>query len=263
MNEITHAAKAISDAGAFYYIIAFILVITSSVIAVIIAMFKSLERQYQRQQELFEQIIKQSLEKIPITLESFSKALQEEYSTFETKQKDIWKGVDEALKGLYNAMIQNRELTTKQLKLITKNTMNGTILSISYELNNIITKNSLSENIEAILDTIRTIVEYEVEKGREFLKGLVGSDNLFLKYAFTQTDKMKEQTIKDLQIVFVETSKELEEITKAYEESDDFEQKIKLLNRKCKKYTDLRNRVKQYVEKEKSNVMQMINEVNE
>lgn len=262
-QQLINTAQKISDVGAFYFIVAFIILASISIIALIIAMFKTLKENTERQQKLFEELVKESLNKIPVMLEEFRKTMQQEYVNFELKQKDLWSGIDKAIKGVYSAIIQSRELSTKQLKEIAKVVMNGTILSISYEINNIITKNNIYENIDDVMNSIETIVKYEVEKGREFLKNIGGKDNLLLKYAFSKTDKMRENAILDLQGMFIEAAKEIGEISRVYKESNDLNQKIKLLNRKCKIYLDLRARITYYVEKEKSLVIQMINEIGE
>lgn len=262
-NNILHTAQKISDIGAFYYILAFVAVVFLTIITLVVAMFKNIISQQQKQQKLFEKFIAQAINQLPNALIMLKEEFLKEFDNFESVQKEMWTGIDAAIKGLYEAVLETHTLTIEQLKNISKVSMINTILSIQYELNNIITRNNITDNLNIILDSIDTLITYEVEKGREFLMKLsnTNSTDKFLFTLFSKTELFKKEVIKNIQEYFTESSKELIEINNALLNTSDYVKKYELLKRTCKRYIDLRLKIKYYTEQEKNKVIQLVNNI--
>jgi hypothetical protein len=255
-TEIINTAQKITDIGAFYYILAFVSITFLSLLGIVFKVMYDNNRRAEKQNKLFEDIFVNTLKEIPKSLEKFQIELLKEFEKFNSQQTNAWQGVNEAIQGLYNVVLNDKMLDKKTIRKIIKLSINNTLFVLYMEIEDILNRNNIISNIDSILNNIDTVMDSEVQKGREFLTGFFSKEKKYLKLLFLETEKIKQKVKQDIKDAFIETVENLKEI-ETYLESNtsvSCEHHKVLEQRKQKYYIDLRQKIKYLFEKTKNNI---------
>lgn len=259
-TEIINTAQKISDVGAFYYILAFVGVTFGAIISMVMKSMNDNNKRFEHQSKLMEKLFLDSFEKIPKTLEVFQIEILKEFEKFNLQQANAWKGLNESIQGLYTVILEDRVINSKNTKRIIKISMNNTIFEIFLELEDILNRNNITENLHNIKNNISILFDNQVSNGRSFLLQILKHENEMLKLIFEKIEKIKKQSMEDVMLAFDDAVDNLNEIQSYIDSKENIscEKHSVLEKRKAKIYVELRQKIKYYIERAKNDIDNLI-----
>jgi enoyl reductase-like protein len=259
-TEIINTAQKISDVGAFYYILAFVGVTFGAIISMVMKSMNDNNKRFEHQSKLMEKLFLDSFEKIPKTLEVFQVEILKEFEKFNLQQANTWKGLNESIQELYTVILEDRVINSKNAKRIIKISMNNTIFEIFLELEDILNRNNITENLENIKNNISILFNTKVTNGRALLLQILKHESEMLKLIFEKTENIKKQGMEDIIIAFEEAVDNINEIQTYIDSKEGMscEKHSTLEKRKAKIYIELRKKIKYYIERAKNDVENLI-----